>query len=239
MKVILLFLTGLKEYAMKHLLQAIKIEVYNKTYVKDPESSDLGKRIVEHSILMIHDLGFDAFTFKKLGDKIGSNESSIYRYFENKHKLLLYLTSWYWAWMEYQFVFETNNIGDPSEKLRKAIEVISKPVVLDASFSHINEVLLNDIIINEYSKSYLTKEVDTENKEGYFEIYKRMVLRLCDIIEAVSPEYPYPSSLASTLLEGTLHQYFLAQHFPSLTDCSEEVPPTEYFTDLVFNSLKK
>ena len=69
---------------MKHLMQAIKIEVNKKTYVKDPESSDLGKRIVEHSILMMHEIGFDAFTFKKLGDRIGSNESSIYRYFENK-----------------------------------------------------------------------------------------------------------------------------------------------------------
>ncbi|MBT8290820.1 MAG: TetR/AcrR family transcriptional regulator, partial [Muriicola sp.] len=96
---------------MKRLLQTIKIEVNRKTYVKDPESSDLGKRIVEHSILMIHELGFDSFTFKKLGASIGSNESSIYRYFENKHKLLLYLTSWYWGWQEYQFVFATNSIA--------------------------------------------------------------------------------------------------------------------------------
>ncbi|GGD52416.1 TetR/AcrR family transcriptional regulator [Muriicola marianensis] len=224
---------------MKHLLQTIKIEVNNKTYVKDPESSDLGKRIVEHSILMIHELGFDSFTFKKLGDKIGSNESSIYRYFENKHKLLLYLTSWYWGWLEYQFVFATNSISNPAEKLQKAIEVISKPVVLDASFSHINEVLLNDIIINEYSKSYLTKEVDNENKEGYFEIYKRMVMRMKEMITEVSPEYPFAASLASTVLEGTLHQYFLVQHFPSLTDCGDEVTPTEYFTDLVFKSIDK
>ncbi|NNK10516.1 MAG: TetR/AcrR family transcriptional regulator [Flavobacteriaceae bacterium] len=224
---------------MKRLLQTIKIEVNRKTYVKDPESSDLGKRIVEHSILMIHKIGFDSFTFKKLGASIGSNESSIYRYFENKHKLLLYLTSWYWGWQEYQFVFATNSIADPSEKLRKAIEVISKPVVLDDSFTHINEVLLNDIIINEYSKSYLTKEVDTENKEGYFEIYKRMVLRISEMIQGVDPNYPYSLSLASTVLEGSLHQYFLTQHFPSLTNCNKKVTPTDYFAHLVFNSLNK
>ena len=125
------------------------------------------------------------------------------------------------------------------EKLKAAINVITQPVVLDASFSHINEVLLNDIIINEYSKSYLTKEVDTENREGYFEIYKRMVMRISDMIQDVSPDFPYAVSLASTVLEGTRHQYFLAQHFPSLTDCSEEVPPTDYFIYLVFNSLNK
>ncbi|NNJ89294.1 MAG: TetR/AcrR family transcriptional regulator [Eudoraea sp.] len=223
---------------MKHLLQTIKIEVNKKTYLKDPESSDLGKRIVEHSILMIHEIGFEAFTFKKLGIRIGSNESSIYRYFENKHKLLLYLTSWYWGWLEYQLVFATNSISDPKERLQKAIEIITKPVVLDTSFSHINEVLLNNIIINEYSKSYLTKEVDTENKEGYFEIYKRMVLRISEMIEHIDQDYPFPVSLSSTVLEGTLHQYFLAQHFPSLTDCNKQISPTEYFTHLVFNSLK-
>jgi AcrR family transcriptional regulator len=222
---------------MKHLLQTIKIEVNRKTYVKDPESSVLGKKIIEHSILMIYEMGFESFTFKKLGASIGSNESSVYRYFGNKHKLLLYLTSWYWGWLEYQFVFATIGIADSAEKLKKGIEIITKPVVLDASFAHVNEVLLNDIIINEYSKSYLTKEVDTENKEGYFEIYKRLAGRISEMITALNNSYPYPLSLASTLLEGTQHQYFLAQHFPSLTNCNEEISPTEYFTHLVFNSL--
>ena len=36
---------------------------------------------------MINELGFEAFTFKKLGINIESPESSIYRYFENKHTL--------------------------------------------------------------------------------------------------------------------------------------------------------
>lgn len=82
---------------MKYLLQNLKVSINDKIYIKDPESSSLGKRIIEYSILMIDTMGFESFTFKKLGEKIGSNESSIYRYFENKHKLLLYLTSWYWG----------------------------------------------------------------------------------------------------------------------------------------------
>jgi AcrR family transcriptional regulator len=82
---------------MQDLLANIKIQVNSKTYVKDPETSDLGKKIIKNSILLIDEIGFEEFTFKKLGEKIGSNESSIYRYFENKHKLLVYLSSWYWA----------------------------------------------------------------------------------------------------------------------------------------------
>ena len=62
---------------MKNLLSVLKIAVPYQIYIKDPETSDLGKRIVEHSILLIHEIGFDNFTFKKLGLKIGSNESSI------------------------------------------------------------------------------------------------------------------------------------------------------------------
>lgn len=220
-------------------MQSLKITINKKIYVKDPESSDLGKRIIKESILMINEMGFESFTFKKLGSKISSNESSIYRYFENKHKLLLYLTNWYWAWLEYQLVFATNNVEDPNERLLRSIEIITRQTKEDSSFSHINEVLLNKIVINEYSKSYLTKEVDVENKEGYFLIYKRLVGRLSEMIKTVNPTYLYPLSLASTILESALHQHFLKDHFSSMTDCNTKVTPTQYLTNLVFNTLNQ
>ena len=223
---------------MDQLLQSVKIGINEKIYVKDPESSDLGKRIIEQSILMIDEMGFESFTFKKLGTKIASNESSIYRYFENKHKLLLYLASWYWGWLEYQLVFSTNSIADVQKKLEKAIEIVTKTTVEDSSFSHINEILLNKIVINEYSKSYLTKEVDIENKEGYFIIYKRLVTRISNMIKDVNADYKYPSSLASTVLEGSLHQHFLKGHFSSLTDCHADDDSTKYFLHLVSTTLK-
>ncbi len=58
------------------------------------------------------------------------------------------------------------------------------------------------------------------------------------MIQAVDVDYPYPSTLSSTVLEGSLHQYFLKGLFPSLTDCHESGGPTHYFTDMVFNCLK-
>ena len=145
---------------MKRILSNIKIQINENIYQKDPETSELGKKIVENGIVLINEIGFESFTFKKLGVKINSNESSIYRYFENKHMLLLYLTSWYWSWLEYQLVFSISNIRDPKEKLKKAVEVLTNPVELDYSYGHINEILLHKIVINEFSKSYLTKEVD-------------------------------------------------------------------------------
>ena len=224
---------------MERLLKSIKIAINEKIYVKDPESSTLGKRIVEESILMINEMGFESFTFKKLGAEIGSNESSIYRYFESKHKLLLYLTSWYWAWIEYQMVFATFNMSDSKEQLFKAIEVVTRTIKEDVAFSHINEVVLNRIIINENSKSYLTKEVDSENKEGYFVVYKTLVKRIAEMITNINPDYKFSLSLASTIVEGAIHQHFLKDHFASITDCNKKVTPTDFFKELTINAISK
>ena len=224
---------------MKYLLQDIRISVSDKIYLKDPETTALGKKIVEYGIILIDDIGFENFTFRKLGKLIQSNESSIYRYFENKHKFLVYISAWFWGWKEYQLVFATHSILDKNERLDKAIEVITKPVEEDADFKHINEVSLSNIIINESSKSFLTKEVDEENLDGYFTIYKRLVKRLADMISEVNQTYSYPYSLASTVIEGTLHQHFLSEHFKSITDCNDSSSLSEYFKHMVNNLIKK
>ena len=223
---------------MNTVLSNLKIQVNEKIYVKDPETSALGKKIIEQSILLIDEIGFDNFTFKKLGDKIGSNESSLYRYFENKHKLLVYLSSWYWSWMEYKLVFATNNISDPKEKLRKAITIITEKVEDDNSTEHINEAILNKIIIAEFTKTLHTKEVDEENKEGFFLIYKRVINRIVSIVNEVNPNYPYAKSLVSTIVEGSLHQHFLTEHLTTITDCNDSVSTTQFYLNLTENVLR-
>jgi AcrR family transcriptional regulator len=224
---------------MKYLENSVRVLVHEGVFKKDPETSDLGKKIVGESINLIDEIGFETFTFKKLGEKIGSNESSVYRYFDNKHMLLLYLASWYWGWKEYTLAFQTAEIIDPKKKLKKALEIFSGTRFRDDTFNHINEILLHRIIINEYSKSYLTKNVDTENEEGYFKVYKRLVLRLNDMIVAINPNYKFSLTLASTILEGILHQQFLKDHFPTITDCGNELSSHEFFTDLVIKCLKE
>ena len=68
----------------------IQIQIDERVFIKDPCASGLGKKVIEHSINLIDTLGFEAFTFAKLAEKIDCTEASIYRYFENKHKLLVY-----------------------------------------------------------------------------------------------------------------------------------------------------
>ena len=223
---------------MNTVLSNLKIQINEKIFVKNPETSDLGKKIMEQSILLIDEIGFDSFTFKKLGEKIGSNESSIYRYFENKHKLLVYLSSWYWSWMEYKLVFATANILDPKEKLKIAITIVTEKVTDDEYTTHINESVLNKIIIAEFTKTLHTKEVDLENKEGFFLIYKRVIARIVAIVNEVNPNYPYSKSLISSVVEGSLHQYFLKEHLKTITDCNEIITPTEFYLNLVENTLK-
>lgn len=218
---------------MHTLLNNFKITINDKLFLKDPETSDLGKKIIQHSIVLIEEIGFEAFTFKKLGEKIRSNESSIYRYFENKHKLLVYLSSWYWSWIEYNLVFATANVLDPVEKLCSAIKIVTQTIIDDKNTPYIDESILNKIIISEFIKTLLTKEVDDENKEGFFLIYKRIINRVVEFINEVNPDYLYAKSLASSIIEGALHQHYLKDHFKTITNLSEKDCLTDFYTNMI------
>ena len=217
----------------------INLSIDSSLFTKDPESSDLGKKIVRTSIEMIDELGYEAFTFKKLGERIHSNESSIYRYFESKHALLVYLFNWYWSWIEYKLVFLTMNIEQPEVKLLKILRLLTEEVKEDSDFSSINEVLLNKIIISESAKAYHNKEVDEDNKKGFFKVYKRVVQRVCDIILEINPNYPYPHMLISTIIEGAHHQRFFSEHLPSLTDVEEGNDAIDrFYEELLLKAIK-
>jgi len=222
---------------MKNL--QIHIEVNSELYLKKPDSSELGRRIISGSIELINELGFEVFTFKKLGNKIGSPESSIYRYFESKHTLLIYLTSWFWSWIEYRLVFATINIDSPIDKLKRTIKILTQPVVVDKSFSYINEVLLHKIIITESVKVFHTKDVDDENEKGYFKSYKQVVQRVSDMVLEINPKFKYPHMLISTVIEGANHQRYFAQHLPALTNVEKgKENIVEFYTDLIFKVVK-
>ncbi|WP_332737618.1 TetR/AcrR family transcriptional regulator [Flavihumibacter sp.] len=211
-------------------------------YLRNPESSELGRNILSHSVELIDKIGFEAFTFRKLAELIGTTEAGIYRYFENKHKLLVYLTAWYWGWLEFQIRFQTNNIKDPTVRLKKVIDLLAAAVEDDERTSHINEALLHKIIISEGSKAYLTKQVSEDNKQQFFKPYKDVCEVIGNIISECSPDYKYPKSLASTIIEMAHFQNFFMHHLPSLTDfgkSKQEAEIISFLNDLVFASIKK
>lgn len=217
----------------------IHIVISDELYTKNPESSELGMKIVSRSIEMIDELGFEAFTFKKLGQSIGSNESSIYRYFESKHILLVYLICWYWSWIEYQLVFATTNVKSTEEKLAAAIEILTRKTDVDNSFSYINEVILNRIIIAEASKAYHTKDIDSENEKGYYKAYKRVVQRVSNMVTDINPNFEFPHMLVSTVIEGAHQQRYFSKHLPSLTNVKAGKDTIiKFYTDLVFKVIQ-
>lgn len=217
----------------------IQIEISKELYCKEPTSSELGQKILLKSIELINEIGFEAFTFKKLGIAINSPESSIYRYFKNKHMLLVYLTSWYWCWTEYQIVLATTNVKSAKKRLIKAISILTRPAMENTSVPYINEVLLSNIIISESIKSYHTKNVDEENKKGFFGTYKRVVHRVSDILLEIKPNFEFPHMLISTIIEGSHHQKYFAVHIPSLTDVTNKQNTIEqFYTEMALNFIK-
>ena len=198
----------------------IKISLNDGLYLKEPQDSKLGRKIIKHSILMIDKFGFESFTFKKLAEEINSTEASIYRYFENKHLMLLFLMNWYWEWVSYLIGINTINVKDPKEKLKIVIHSFVYASKENPSITYVNESKLHRIVISEGNKTYHTKEVDNENSKGFFKSYKDLAESVSIVISEINPTFKYPFSLATNLFEMSNNHIFFAQHLPRLTDAS-------------------
>ena len=220
----------------------LQIKMNEKLFLRNPEQSELGKKIILHGIQLIYENGFESFTFKKLAENIGTTEAGIYRYFENKHRLLIYIAAWYWSWLEYRVTVYTSNIKDPYVKLKKVIKLLATVVEDDVKTSYVNENILHQIIIAEGTKAYLTKHVSEDNKDQLFKPYKDLCAKIGEIILDCNSKYKYPKSLASTIIEIAHFQNFFMIHLPSLTDFGkdkDELKIVAFLEDLVFTSIKK
>ncbi|WP_411275431.1 TetR/AcrR family transcriptional regulator [Daejeonella sp.] len=219
----------------------LQIKMNEKLFLRNPEQTELGKKIIRNSIQLINKSGFESFTFKKLAEEIGSTEAGVYRYFENKHRLLIYITAWYWSWLEYRIVINTSNIQDPEVKLKKAIQLLATTIEDDIRTSYVDESILHQIIIAEGTKAYLTKHVSEDNKDQLFKPYKDLCAKIGDIILECNPKYAYPKSLSSTIIEMAHFQNFFMNNLPSLTDfgkTKDESAIVSFLEDLVFCAIK-
>lgn len=218
----------------------VTFRVNEKIYLRDPESSELGKQIVKKAIDLIYDLGFEHFTFKKLAIEMKTTEATIYRYFENKHRLLLYILNWYWSYLEFLLIFELQNVKDNRAKLKTIIQLLTHELPESAGRLDYNKKFLNQIVIAESSKVYLVKEVKEINKSEVFKPYKDLCAKIAEIIANYNDAYEYPKSLSSTLIEAAHHQQFFSNFLPKLTDVSQqnrEEFTANFLEDLLFKIL--
>lgn len=202
--------------------------INKELYLRNPDDSPLGRKIVSESIVLINEIGFEDFTFKKLAQRIETTEAGVYRYFENKHRLLQYLVSWYWRWMEYQVTFHTNNIVEPWRKIDIVIETLllkkADKLKFDNGFSITD---LHEMVVREAPKSFMTRNVTEDNKKLLFKPYKDLCRLIAEIFLEFNPKLKYPRTVASTLLEMAQQQYFFMNHLPSLTDFSQSEAGSE------------
>lgn len=218
----------------------VQLQVNEKLFLRDPQLSKLGRKIAENSVILIHEIGFEQFTFKKLATKISSTEASVYRYFENKHKLLIYLISWYWNWLSYRLRIEVLRIKSPEEKLRIAIQLFCHTLApLPDTETPFDLTKLKHIVINESPKAYLTKEVDEDNKEGSFLAYKRFCREVATFAYEMNDAYEYPTALISTAVEAAHHQKYFSEHLPSLTEVSNgnKKEVAKFIEGMIFSAL--
>lgn len=220
----------------------VRIKMNDKLFLRNPEESALGKKIVKQGLSLINKLGFEDFTFKKLATEVNTTEASIYRYFENKHKLLVYLITWYWSFLEYKVVFSINNISSSEIKLKTIIKIITEePTNNSAKTDFVSEFESYKMVIWEGSKSYLTRNVSKDNKDRLFKPYKDLCERFASIIKEYNPKYKYPHSLASTIFEMAHSQKFFKQNLPALTDFPKDADDKQiilFLESLLFSAIK-
>lgn len=213
------------------------MEVHDNLYLKEPFSSELGSSIAQEGAILIRRLGMEHFTFKKLALHIGVTEAAIYRYFENKHMLLLYLTAWYWAWMEVNYVYATANLGSSKSRLSIAMKLMVNGPIFTKNI-HINPMDLRSIVVNESLKGYLTKTVDAEHANGIFAQVYSFGGRISELIIEISPTYPFPKTLAYTVMESSLLHAFNAKHLPGMTEQSlDSENRLVFFEELIVKAI--
>jgi AcrR family transcriptional regulator len=225
-------------------MATLTFKLSENLFVRDPQETDLGRNIIENSIAMIDELGFEDFTFRKLATAISSTETSVYRYFDNKHKLLIYLIDWYWTWLEYQVNLHTHNIKEPVERLKICLNKLAEQKSSDPGVAYSDLAALQRIVAAEFEKTFLTKQVDADNKEGLFLPYKSLCRKVAAIVHEVNPNFEFPNALVSTIMITLKHQLYYAEHLPSLTDIKYDPKKhhqklNQFLEMIVFKSLAK
>ncbi len=219
----------------------IRIKMNEKLFLRNPEESVLGKKMIRHSLLLINKIGFEEFTFKKLAIETSTTEATIYRYFENKHKLLVYIITWYWSYLEYKVVFGLNNMVSSELKLKTLVKLIAQePETSDIETDFLTETEAYKLVIWEGSKAYLTRNVSKDNKDKLFKPYKDLCARFSTLITEYNPKYKFPHSLASSILEIAHSQKFFKENLPALTDFPKEIQDKKlvlFIESLLFSAI--
>jgi AcrR family transcriptional regulator len=199
------------------MIKGIKFSFSNHLYVKDPQETKYGKRLLSHTVELMAQIGFEAFTFRKLAVEMKSAEASIYRYFENKHQLLVFLSCWYWEWVHYLIHIHTLNIKSPEEQLKLTIHQLLHASEQSNMTEYINENLLHKLLVVEGVKAIHHHDVDDKNSHGMFKSRKELVDKIAQILLEINSQFTYAITLATTMVDMADNQIYYVEHLPKLS----------------------
>lgn len=222
---------------MQKLLEHYTIHPHKALYAKDPVSSDVGKEILRESTILLAKEGLESFTFKKLAMAMSSTETTIYRYFQNKQQLVMYLSSWYWLTMEWKIVFATANIKEARERLDRVTQVLSNDLEVEQAQTLLNEELLQTIVIRDAFKVFDFASNDEELQSGYFSAYNELCERIALIIKECNKTYKYPKALASTIVDSAMRQQYFRNAIPHVSDAAQSAKSTHHFLNSILSNI--
>ena len=211
----------------------VRIAPNPELYLRDPQATDLGQRLLDTGIAQLNELGLEGFTFKKLAKATGCTEASVYRYFSSKQQLLQYLVAYYWDWVHHLINTAVALEVEPRRRLEVAIHALTQPMTSNPAVPYIDERLLHLVVLTEGTKAYHLKAVDAQNDKGIFVGYKSLVGDLAQLILAVDADFPYPRALASSLFEMAHNHTYFAEHLPKLTDIEQGISTQEQLESML------
>ena len=182
----------------------------------------VGTRILAEGLALMTELGLEGFTFRKLAERAGCTEMTVYHYFANKQRLLQYYDQMYWLWLATHCQQEGRHLKDPMERLRGDITAISGIWPADAKAGPFDPSALRQLVVNEGSKSFLHKDVDADNELKLFKPYKDLCGHIAGELKACAPDLKHARSFATTLVDMAHSLEFAMHHLPALTELSKK-----------------
>lgn len=185
------------------------LQVSENFYLRNPNTTALGKKMIARAIQIIDEVGYSQFTFKILALSINSVEASIYRYFENKEHMLFYMVATYWTATNFRVKFYTQMLRSHEERVYTTIDVltgIQSAAVPGLDFDQY-EALQRIARKNYFYALTILRNKDNgkELEDELFRVSKEIQDHLSTSIRKLAPSFQHSDLMADTIIKKGLY----------------------------------
>lgn len=166
-------------------MSALEATALSRYCLRDPQQTHLGQKIVAQGIALLAEIGLEQFSFKRLAQEVHTTEASVYRYFENKHQLMQYLSEGFWCDLSTRLSVQAALAQTPEQQLELQLHILVE------AYQNLQGQIIPVLLASEGPSPI-----------GLQSVYRQMQV----VIVRVNPHYPYPRTLITTLLEAARQQ---------------------------------